>query len=109
MVFNLPRRGFFASLIAPVLILSGMAHGDEGPLRTYFVGNGVTDMIRYGSVVKLAKSRGHTLTLGAGHDPKCLVVMAVGTPKGGFLGGAVWALSQGNVRSHLGRAQLAAF
>ena len=64
MVFNLPKRRFFALVIAPVLFLSGMAYGDDRPLRTYFVGNSVTDTIRYGSLAKLAMSRGHKLTWG---------------------------------------------
>ena len=64
MVFNLPQRRFFALVIAPVSFLSGMAYGDDRPLRTYFVGNSVTDTIRYGSIAKLAMSRGHKLTWG---------------------------------------------
>jgi hypothetical protein len=57
MDFNSPRRHFFALVIGPVLFLSGTAHGDDSPLRTYFVGNSVTDTIRYGSLAKLAKDR----------------------------------------------------
>jgi hypothetical protein len=34
MVFNLLKRRFFALVIAPVLFLSGMAYGDDRPLRT---------------------------------------------------------------------------
>jgi len=71
MVFHSPRRRFFASVIGLVLFLSGTVHGDDSPLRTYFVGNSVTDTVRYGSLAKLAKSRGRTLTWGAGHDPRC--------------------------------------
>jgi len=51
-------------IIAPVLCLSGTAHGDDSPLRTYFVGNSVSDTIRYGSLAKLAQSQKHTLTWG---------------------------------------------
>ena len=64
MVFHLPGRSFFCLMIAPIVFLSGLAHADDSPLRTYFVGNSVTDTIRYGSLAKLAKSQGHTLTWG---------------------------------------------
>jgi hypothetical protein len=64
MFFKSQRPGFFALVIAPVLFLSGTAQGDDSPVRTYFVGNSVTDTIRYGSLAKLAKSQGHTLTWG---------------------------------------------
>ena len=64
MVFNSSKRSFLSLFIASVLLLSGTAHGDDSPLRTYFVGNSVTDTIRYGSLANLAKSRERTLTLG---------------------------------------------
>ena len=84
MVFNSPRRRFFALVIAPVLFLSGTAHGDDSPLRTYFVGNSVTDTIRYGSLAKLAKSRGHTLTWGRDMIPGAPLSWLWEHPKDGF-------------------------
>jgi hypothetical protein len=62
--FSSAGRCLLASVIAVVLFLSGTARGDDSPVRTYFVGNSVTDTIRYGSLAKLAKSRGHNLTWG---------------------------------------------
>jgi hypothetical protein len=64
MSFSSQRPGFFASVIAAILFVSGTAHADDNPLRAYFVGNSVTDTIRYGSLAKLAQSRGHALTWG---------------------------------------------
>ena len=84
MVFNSPGRLFFCSMIAPVLFLSGLAHGDDSPLRTYFVGNSVTDTIRYGSLAKLAKSRGHTLTWGRDMIPGAPLSWLWDHPKDGF-------------------------
>jgi hypothetical protein len=84
MVFNSPGRHFFAFVIAPVLFLSGTAHGDDSPLRTYFVGNSVTDTIRYGSLAKLAKSRGHTLAWGRHMIPGAPLSWLWEHPKDGF-------------------------
>ena len=84
MAFNSPKRRFFALVIAPVLFLSGTAHGDDSPLRTYFVGNSVTDTIRYGSLAKLAKSRGHTLTWGRDMIPGAPLSWLWEHPKDGF-------------------------
>ncbi len=84
MVFNSPRRRFFALVIAPLLFLSGTAHGDDSPLRTYFVGNSVTDTIRYGSLAKLAKSRGHTLTWGRDMIPGAPLSWLWEHPNDGF-------------------------
>ena len=61
---NDPGRFILAVVLAPVLVLSGTAHADEKPCRAYFVGNSVTDTIRYGSFARLAQSRGHTLNWG---------------------------------------------
>ena len=95
-------------MIALTLFLSVKVFGDDKPTRAYFVGNSVTDTIRYGSLAKLAAEPGTHPDLGAGHDPRCPAAMALGTPEGRFSGGAVWALSQGTVGIPLGRAQLAA-
>ncbi len=84
MVFNSPRLRFFAVVIAPVLCLSGTAHGADSPLRTYFVGNSVTDTIRYGSLAKLAQSRGHTLTWGRDMIPGAPLSWLWDHPKDGF-------------------------
>jgi hypothetical protein len=51
-------------VIATTFFLPVTALAGDRPLRTYFVGNSVTDTIRYGSLAKLAGSRGHTLTWG---------------------------------------------
>jgi hypothetical protein len=64
MTHNTPGRRSVAALIAPILFLSGSALGDDQPLRAYFVGNSVTDTIRYNGLAKLAASRGRTLTWG---------------------------------------------
>jgi len=84
MVFNSPRRRFFALVIGSVLFLAGTAHGEERPLRTYFVGNSVSDTIRYGSLAKLAQSRGHTLTWGRDMIPGAPLSWLWEHPKDGF-------------------------
>jgi hypothetical protein len=57
-------RPFVSAVVTTLLFLSGTAYAEDQPHRVYFVGNSVTDTIRYGSLVKLAASRGHTLTWG---------------------------------------------
>ena len=49
-----------------LLLASGTAFASEPgkTLRVYFVGNSVTDTVRYGSLAKLAASRQHTLVWG---------------------------------------------
>ncbi len=84
MDFNSAGRHLFALVIAPVLFLSCTAHGDDSPLRTYFVGNSVTDTIRYGSLAKLAKSRGRTLTWGRDMIPGAPLSWLWEHPKDGF-------------------------
>jgi lysophospholipase L1-like esterase len=84
MVFNAPRRLFFALISAPLFFLSGIARGDDSTLRTYFVGNSVTDTIRYGSLAKLAKSRGHTLEWGRDMIPGSSLSWLWEHPKDGF-------------------------
>lgn len=84
MVFDSPKRNCFASVIAAVLFLSGAAHGEDSPLRTYFVGNSVTDTIRYGSLAKLSKSRGRTLTWGRDMIPGAPLSWIWEHPKEGF-------------------------
>ncbi len=84
MVLNYLGRLIFAVVIAPILFLSGTAHGDDSPLRTYFVGNSVTDTIRYGSLAKLARSRGHTLTWGRDMIPGAPLQWLWEHPKDGF-------------------------
>jgi beta-1,2-mannobiose phosphorylase / 1,2-beta-oligomannan phosphorylase len=84
MVFSSQRLGFLALMIASVLFLYGTAHGDGNPLRTDFVGNSVTDTIRYGNLAKLAKSRGHTLTWGRDMVPGAPLSWLWEHPKEGF-------------------------
>jgi hypothetical protein len=84
MVFNSPKRRLFAMVIAPVFFLPGTAHGDDSPVRTYFVGISVTDTIRYGSLAKLAKGQGHTLTWGRDMIPGAPLSWLWEHPKDGF-------------------------
>ena len=84
MDFNLAGRGVFASVIASVLFVSVTAHGDDSPLRTYFIGNSVTDTIRHGSLAKFAKSRGHILTWGRDMIPGAPLSWLWEHPKDGF-------------------------
>ncbi len=86
MVFNSQRRQIFAVVVAPVLFLTGMAHADDKPCCTYFIGNSVTDTIRYGSLVKLAQSREHTLTWGRDMIPGAPLQWLWEHPKDGFQG-----------------------
>ncbi len=84
MAVTSPSRRFFALLIAPVVFLSGTTRGDDSPLRSYFVGNSVTDTIRYGSLAKLAKSQRHTLTWGRDMIPGSSLSWLWEHPKDGF-------------------------
>ena len=84
MSFNLPGRSFFCLIIAPLLFLPNTGHGEDSPLRTYFVGNSVTDTIRYGSLAKLAESRGHVLTWGRDMIPGSSLSWLWDHPKDGF-------------------------
>jgi hypothetical protein len=54
MVVGLQRPSFLALLIAAALFLARTAHGDDNPLRTYFVGKSVTDTIRCGSQAQVS-------------------------------------------------------
>lgn len=59
--------GLFLSIVFACLATNGAVCAAESPdrtLRVYFVGNSVTDTVRYGSLAKLAASRGHTLIWG---------------------------------------------
>jgi hypothetical protein len=38
MGFNLPGRLFFCLMIAPLFFLPNLSHGEDSPVRTYFVG-----------------------------------------------------------------------
>jgi hypothetical protein len=84
MVLNFPRRRFFSLVIALLMFLGRTAHGEDSPLRTYFVGNSVTDTIRYDSLARLAKSRGHTLTWGRDMIPGAPLSWLWEHPKDGF-------------------------
>ncbi len=64
MVSRSSTRGLLTAVIAASACLSTAARGDDRPLRAYFIGNSVTDTIRYERLAHLAKSRGHTLTCG---------------------------------------------
>ncbi len=52
------------ALLTVVLVAVPALGDDDRPVRAYFLGNSVTDTIRYDSFAKLAASRGHTLTWG---------------------------------------------
>jgi hypothetical protein len=54
----------FLAACAVIFATAPVYAGEEKPLRVYFVGNSVTDTIRYELLTKLAASRGHTLTWG---------------------------------------------
>jgi hypothetical protein len=84
MDLNLPVRRIFMVAIAWSLFLSGTALTDDKPCRAYFVGNSVTDTIRYGSLAKLAQSRGHTLTWGRDMIPGAPLQWLWEHPKDGF-------------------------
>ena len=57
-------RSLVSAVITTLLFLSGAVFADDTPLRVYYVGNSVTDTLRYAPLAKLAASRGHTLTWG---------------------------------------------
>jgi hypothetical protein len=71
-------------VIAQFLLLMGVAFSDDQPLRTYFVGNSLTDTTRYGALAKLTASRGHTLTWGRDMIPGAPLSWLWEHPKDGF-------------------------
>ena len=84
MSLNLTVRRTLCVMIALTLFLSVKVFGDDKPTRAYFVGNSVTDTIRYGSLAKLAQSRGHTLTWGRDMIPGAPLQWLWEHPKDGF-------------------------
>ena len=84
MSLNLTVRRTLCVMIALTLFLSDKVIGDDKPTRAYFVGNSVTDTIRYGSLAKLAQSRGHTLTWGRDMIPGAPLQWLWEHPKDGF-------------------------
>ena len=74
----------FLAACALVVVATHVNAGEEMPLRTYFVGNSVTDTIRYGALAKLAASRGRTLTWGRDMIPGAPLSWLWEHPKDGF-------------------------
>src|SRR5271157_1592796 len=84
MSLNLTVRRPLCLMTALSLFLSVKVFGDDKPSRAYFVGNSVTDTIRYGSLAELAQSRGHTLTWGRDMIPGAPLQWLWEHPKDGF-------------------------
>src|SRR5271165_7225485 len=84
MSLTLTLRRTLCVMIALTLFLSIKVFGDDKPTRAYFVGNSVTDTIRYGSLARLAKSRGHVLTWGRDMIPGAPLSWLWEHPKDGF-------------------------
>ncbi|QEH32242.1 hypothetical protein OJF2_07110 [Aquisphaera giovannonii] len=59
-----PRAWGLVAACGCLALPSTVSCEDVKSARAYFVGNSVTDTIRYGSLAKLAESRGRTLTWG---------------------------------------------
>ena len=79
---------------ALVVLATPVHAGEERTLRVYYVGNSVTDTIRYGSLAKLAESRGHTLTWGRDMIPGAPLSWLWEHPKDGFQEAPFGSLSQ---------------
>ncbi len=60
------------------------ADGDTNSVRVYFIGNSVTDTVRYGSLVKLGASRGHKLVWGRQMIPGAPLQWLWDHPSDGF-------------------------
>ena len=84
MDLKFPGRQLFDLVFASISLLSGTALGDDASSRAYFVGNSVTDTIRYGSLAKLAGSRGHVLIWGRDMIPGAPLSWLWEHPKDGF-------------------------
>ena len=84
MSLSIRVRRTLCVMIALTLFLSIKVFGDDKPTRAYFIGNSVTDTIRYGSLAKLAQSRGHTLTWGRDMIPGAPLQWLWEHPKDGF-------------------------
>ena len=57
-------------LLTALLLLSLTAGAAESTLRVYYIGNSVTDTIRYKPLADLAATRGGEVRLGAPHDSR---------------------------------------
>ena len=74
-------------LLQATLVLGSLSTvlADDGKISgAYFVGNSVTDTIRYGSLAKLAESRGHALTWGRDMIPGVPLCWLWEHPRDGF-------------------------
>ncbi len=73
--------GLGAIEVAPAL---GQGTKTQPPLRVYFVGNSVTDTIKYPALAELAKSRGHSQVWGRHMIPGAPLQWIWQHPKDGF-------------------------
>jgi hypothetical protein len=84
MGLDLPVKRIFTVALALPCCLPSTALADDKPCRAYFIGNSVTDTIRYDSFAKLAASRGHTLTWGRDMIPGAPISWIWEHPRDGF-------------------------
>jgi hypothetical protein len=84
MGLSLPVKRIFTVALALPCCLSSTALAEDKPRCAYFVGNSVTDTIRYSSLAKLAESRGHALTWGRDMIPGAPLSWIWEHPKDGF-------------------------
>lgn len=80
------RRRLVAALATATLLVGGgaPAQAPDGPLRTYFVGNSVTDTIRCGALTKAAEGRGRPLMWGRHMIPGASLSWIWEHPREGF-------------------------
>jgi hypothetical protein len=84
MGLDLPMKRISTVALVLTCFLPSTALAHDKPCRAYFVGNSVTDTIRYDSFAKLAPSRGHTLTWGRDMIPGAPLSWIWEHPKDGF-------------------------
>jgi hypothetical protein len=74
----------FAFGLGLLLACASLAAGATNSLRVYYIGNSVTDTIRYGSFAKLADTRGVKVTWGRHMIPGAPLEWLYGHPNDGF-------------------------
>ncbi len=72
------------AVLVAIVLAAVHAQAEEKPLRVYFVGNSVTDTIKYRALAKLAKSRGHDHVWGRHMIPGAPLQWIWEHPKDGF-------------------------
>jgi hypothetical protein len=77
-------RSFQLSIVATALAVGTLAAAEPSVLRVYFIGNSVTDTVRYGELAQLAAARGVKLDWGRTMNPGAPLEWIYTHPDDGF-------------------------